>query len=37
VIIGAFVGSSFARIVYQLAKEKIKGTIREKPDNFGPM
>ncbi len=37
VIVGATVGSSFAYFVYQLAREKIKGRIREKPDDFGPL
>ena len=37
VIVGAIVGSSFAYIVYELAREKIKGKIREKPDDDGPI
>lgn len=37
VIIGAIVGFSFAHLVYQLAKLKIRGFIREKPDDFGPV
>lgn len=37
VIVGAIVGSGFGYIVYQLAREKIKGTIREKPDDYGPI
>lgn len=36
IIIGAITGSSFAYLVYQLAREKIKNRIREKPDDFGP-
>jgi membrane-associated phospholipid phosphatase len=35
--IGAITGSSFGYFVYQLAKAKIKGRIREKPDDFGPI
>jgi membrane-associated phospholipid phosphatase len=37
IIVGAIVGSSFARFVYQLAREKIKGIIKGKPDDFGPV
>ena len=37
VIAGAIVGSSFAYVVYQLAREKIKNKIREKPDDDGPI
>lgn len=37
VIVGAIVGSSFGYLVYQLAREKIKGKIREKPDDDGPI
>jgi membrane-associated phospholipid phosphatase len=37
VIVGAIVGSAFGYLVYQLAREKIKGRIREKPDDFGPV
>lgn len=37
VIVGAIVGASFAYLVYQLAREKIKGKIREKPDDDGPI
>lgn len=37
VLVGVIVGSSFAYIIYQLAREKIKGKIREKPDDDGPI
>jgi membrane-associated phospholipid phosphatase len=37
VIVGSIVGSSFAYIVYQLAREKIKGKIRERYDDDGPV
>jgi membrane-associated phospholipid phosphatase len=37
VIVGSIVGSSFAYFVYYLVREKIKGKIREKPDDYGPI
>jgi membrane-associated phospholipid phosphatase len=37
VVVGAFVGSAFGYFMYNLAREKIKGKIREKPDDFGPV
>lgn len=37
VIVGSVVGSSFAYFIYYLAREKIKGKIREKPDDYGPI
>jgi len=37
VTVGAIAGSSFAYLVYQLSREKMKGKIREKPDDFGPI
>lgn len=37
VIVGAIVGSGFAYIIYHLAREKIKGRIRERPDDDGPI
>jgi membrane-associated phospholipid phosphatase len=37
VIVGSLVGSVFAYIVYQLAREKIKGKIRERDDDNGPV
>jgi membrane-associated phospholipid phosphatase len=36
-IVGAIIGSVFAYLVYQFAREKIKGKIREKPDDDGPI
>lgn len=36
VIVGAIVGSAFGYLVYQLVREKIKGRIRERTDDFGP-
>lgn len=37
VIVGSVIGSIFAYIVYQLAREKIKGRIRERDDDNGPV
>lgn len=37
IIIGSIVGGSYAYFVYWLSKEKIKGIIREKPDDNGPV
>ena len=37
VVIGSIVGTFFAYLVYQLAREKIKGKIRERNDDFGPI
>ena len=37
VIVGAIIGSGFGFLVYKLAREKIKGKIREKPDDDGPI
>jgi membrane-associated phospholipid phosphatase len=37
VIIGSIIGSTFAYMVYQLAREKIKGRIRERHDDDGPV
>ena len=37
VIVGAIVGGSFGYFVYYLAKEKIKGHITEKKDDYGPI
>lgn len=36
-VIGAITGLSFGYFVYQLARDKIKERIREKPDDFGPI
>ena len=37
VIVGALVGAGFGYLVYFLAREKIKGRITEKVDDFGPI
>jgi membrane-associated phospholipid phosphatase len=37
VIVGSIIGSAFAYLIYQLAREKIKGKIREKEDDYGPI
>jgi len=37
VIVGAIVGLCFAYLVYQLAREKIKGKVREREDDYGPV
>jgi len=37
VIVGALVGSGVAYTFYQFAEKKMKGNIREKPDDFGPI
>jgi len=37
VMIGAVIGSGFGYFVYLLAREKIKGHITEKSDDFGPI
>lgn len=37
VFVGSIVGFGFAYFMYSLAKEKIKGNIKEKPDDFGPL
>jgi membrane-associated phospholipid phosphatase len=37
VIVGGIAGSAFGYFVYNLAKEKIKNRIREKPDDYGPV
>ena len=36
-IVGVFVGALFAYIMFQLAEKKLKGRIREKPDDNGPI
>jgi hypothetical protein len=36
-IIGALVGTGLAYSFYQVVEKKMKGTIREKPDDFGPI
>lgn len=37
VFVGAIVGILFGCYMYHLAQQKIKGKIREKPDDFGPI
>jgi membrane-associated phospholipid phosphatase len=37
VIVGSLIGVAFGYFIYQLTREKIKGRIREKPDDFGPV
>lgn len=37
VVVGSFVGTIFGYIMYQLAREKIKGKIRERTDDYGPV
>ena len=36
-IVGSIIGAAFGYFVYQLAREKIKGKIREKPDDDAPI
>jgi membrane-associated phospholipid phosphatase len=37
VIAGSIVGSLFGYLMYKVARNKFKGRIREKPDDFGPI
>jgi membrane-associated phospholipid phosphatase len=37
IIVGGIVGLAFGYFVYNLAREKIKNRIREKPDDDGPV
>lgn len=37
IVVGAIIGTYFAYIVYHLNRVKIKGKIREKPDDNGPV
>jgi len=37
ILVGAVIGAFFSYFVYNLAREKIKGRIREKPDDDGPI
>ena len=37
VVVGSIIGSAFAYLTYQLAREKIKGKIRERSDDNGPI
>lgn len=36
-VVGSFVGSLMAMGVYYFVKQKVKGKIREKPDDYGPV
>jgi membrane-associated phospholipid phosphatase len=37
VLVGAIIGAGFGYFVYFLAREKIKGQITEKRDDYGPI
>jgi membrane-associated phospholipid phosphatase len=37
IMVGSIVGSTMGYLVYKLAKSKIKGRIREKMDDYGPI
>lgn len=37
VIVGSFVGALTAYFIYQFAEKKLKGRIREKSDDYGPI
>jgi membrane-associated phospholipid phosphatase len=37
VIVGSIIGSIVGYIFYQLAREKIKGRVREREDDYGPI
>jgi membrane-associated phospholipid phosphatase len=37
VCVGAIIGCSTGYLFYYMANEKVKGLIREKPDDFGPI
>jgi membrane-associated phospholipid phosphatase len=37
VFVGILVGMAFSYCMYYLAQQKMKGIIREKPDDFGPI
>jgi membrane-associated phospholipid phosphatase len=37
VIVGSIIGSFIGYIFYQLAREKIKGRVREREDDYGPI
>ena len=36
-IVGGIIGLLFAYFIFYLSKEKIKGVIKEKPDDYGPI
>jgi membrane-associated phospholipid phosphatase len=37
VCVGATIGSLTGYLFYHLASQKVKGQIREKPDDYGPI
>jgi membrane-associated phospholipid phosphatase len=37
IAVGLVIGTVYGYFIYNLAREKIKGHIREKPDDFGPI
>ena len=37
ILVGAPVGALLGYLIYKLAESKLKGTIREKPDDYGPI
>ena len=37
VLVGAICGTLFAYVMYYMAQQQIKGTIREKKDDDGPL
>jgi uncharacterized protein YneF (UPF0154 family) len=37
VCVGAIIGSVVGYFFYYIATQKVKGQIREKPDDFGPI
>lgn len=37
ILVGNIIGAAFAFVIFHLAQQKLKGRIREKPDDFGPI
>jgi membrane-associated phospholipid phosphatase len=37
IIVGSLIGIGYGYFVYQMAREKIKGKIRERKDDYGPI
>jgi hypothetical protein len=37
IIVGALCGSLFAYLIFYLSTQKLKGKVREKPDDNGPI
>ena len=37
IIVGDIIGALYALCIYHLAQQKLKGRLREKPDDFGPI